>query len=57
MSVWMSATRSTNKEDLGYTRQGDGDHHVVQSDVLVLELILDVDVARAIVGGRGPAID
>ena len=48
MSVWMSATISTNKK-LGYTRQGDGDHHVVQSDVLVLELILDVDVARSIV--------
>ena len=38
-------------------REGDGDDDVVEGEALVLEFILDVDVACAVIRGCGPAVD
>ena len=38
-------------------RDGDGDDHVVQFELSLLELVLDVDVAAALTVVGGPAVD
>jgi hypothetical protein len=38
-------------------RKRDGDNEVIKRNILVLQFIFDVDIVRAIVGRRWPAID
>src|SRR5260221_4175051 len=40
-----------------YLRKRDGDNEVIKGNILVLQFVFDVDIAGAIVGRRGPAID
>jgi hypothetical protein len=41
----------------GAVRDGDADHHVLQLQLGVLQLVFDVDVAAAVAVVAGPAVD
>ena len=49
--------RSVGDGRVGAGREGYGNGDVAEGDVVVFELVFNVDVARAVVGGGRPAVD